>query len=180
MIVPPKAVLSPLALIVILCVPHLAKSQEKLTELLLRAYNESTKELVIGGERVRGHEIGNNKFRTCKGDVIEINNRPLRNSDKCREPGLPANIPSYRVDIMAWDETTSFLDVRKEGTNEILRLYVPESAKFVTPNRPGPLDRSKLKNMDPSLLGEIVIFQAIPERIEGISFTLNSPKGPER
>ena len=178
MIVPPKAVLSLLTLIVILCVPHSAKSQEKLSEVLLRAYNESTKELVVGGERVRGHEIGNNKFRTCNGDVIEINNRPLRKSDKCREPSLPANIPSYRVAIMGWDEATSLLDVRKEGTDNIIRLYVPESATLVTPDQPKPLDRSKLKNMDPSRLGEILIFQAIPERIEAISFTVRLPQGP--
>jgi hypothetical protein len=167
----PKIVVPMLTVVLISLNASNASSQtQDLRDELLRAFDNSTKELEIGTERVRGHEIGKNKFKPCRGKEIEIRNRPLHESDKCAEPGRPTGISFVTAVIVGWDPATLSLDVRMAGEERTRLLYVPESVLQVKDNALSSMNRLEF-NWTSQLNREVMIFFAIPERMEGIAFT---------
>jgi hypothetical protein len=174
MLVDPRIRLLFLLILIVLCLPQPAGGQENINQLLLKTFEDSTTEMIVDGEPVRGHDIGNNKFKPCTGDVVKIF-RPLRNSDKCPDEGQPSGVQTFRANFIAWDQRTSFLEVRKQDSERSVRLYIPESIKLVSSGRLEKFDRSQLTKLDLSQLSDTVIYQVIPQRIEAISFRTNRP-----
>ena len=158
------------AILISLNASNASSQTQNLRDELLRAFDNSTKELEIGTERVRGHEIGKNRFKPCKGKEIEIKNRPLHESDKCTEPGRPTGVSFATAVIVGWDPATLSLEVRIAGEERSRLLYVPESVLLIKDNALSSLNRSEF-NWTPQRNTEVLIFLAIPERIEGIAFT---------
>jgi len=156
-----------------------SQSQSEILDSLFAGYNDSTKELVVNASsKVRGHEIGNGQFKTCRGEVVQIRNRPLVPSDKCTEPPRPTNIAPRTVWVMDWDATKSILKLRFENDPKTYKLFVPNSIGQFSDGEFKGIDRGRFEWTGQA--HRITIFQIIPERIEAISLeTISSPWLPK-
>ena len=134
---------------------------------VLKAYADSTKEVTVNGVRIRGHEIGNGKFRTCEGKSIDIGQNPIRRSDKCRDSSGTHTIKGVSGEFMDFDAEQSTVKFKDEDGN-LTDIFVPLSARLVTGGR---FDKSKTIELDGmGVRGRrITIFFVIPGRAEAIA-----------
>lgn len=134
---------------------------------VLKIFAESTMEIDVDGVKIRGHEIGNGKFKTCEGKSIDINNRPLRKSDRCPQPSGTHNVRAVSGEIVDLDAKTSTVEL-KDDAGTITKVFLPSSVRLVTD---GELDQSSTMsfNMKDAKGRRLTIYFVISGRAEALT-----------
>lgn len=134
---------------------------------VLKSFAGATKEMEVDGVKIRGHEIGNGKFKTCEGKSIDINNRPLRKSEKCPQPSGTHNVWAVSGEITKLDAKTSTVEI-KDDAGTIAKIFVPPSVRLVID---GKLDQSGMMSFEmKGVKGRRITFYfVVPERAEALS-----------
>lgn len=134
---------------------------------VLKVFADSTKEMDIKGVPIRGHEIGNGKFRTCEGKVRDIGNNPLRKSDRCRQPSGTHTVKQLSGEIMGFAAERSTVTI-KVDTGKLVEMFVPSSTRLVTSGR---LDKSRTRSLSGTNVKgrRITVYFVIPERVEAVA-----------
>ena len=163
--------LTALAVLSIFSFSAKARAQEissKLEEEVLKAFAESTEEMEVDGVKIRGHVIGNGKFKSCEGRVMDINNRPLSKADRCRQSGGPRNVVKLVGEVVGVDKEKSVIELKRDDTGEVVKLFIPPSIKLITDGRIDPRRTMSLEGMS-IRTQKIAIFSVEPGRAEAVA-----------
>lgn len=167
-----KHLLAALAALFVVALPGESLAQEISPTLegeVLSVFQGSIKELQKSRDvRIRGHEIGGGKFKSCEGIVHDIGSYPLRNVDKCRESGRPNGVSVLSGEVVSLDAGASMLEIQ-DAAGARHRLFVPPSARLVNGGRLDKTQSPKLDVMSGKRI-RVTVFSVIPERAEAIAF----------